>query len=334
MRRLRGRARADRRPRTGRGAHREGEGLSSDAPSASPSSWAPSASTGDRQRAARTWQGILLCSCDSSLASAPSDVTDALVIEVEGLERSASARPRRSPGSASASSRARSRASSGRTAPASRRRCARCSGSCIRMRAATTVLGVPYREARPAAAPGRRGARGERGAIRAAPGETTCRVQAAAAGLPASRVDEVLALVELSAGREAAREGLLARDAPAPRARDRAARRPGGARARRAGERARSRRDPVAARPPPRARRRGPHRPRLEPRARRGGADRRPGRDHPPRPADPAGGDRRRARRRPGRDDGCGPRTRSDCASCSTARGRRPSPTARTARCS
>ena len=161
----------------------------------------------------------------------------------------------------------------------------------------------PLPPARPAAAPRRRRARGERGAsgpLRAQPparagGRGRPARVAGRGGARARRADR---------RREAAREGLLARDAPAPRARDGAARRPGGARARRAGERARSRRDQVAAGPPPLARRRGSHDPRLEPRALRGRADRRPRRDHPPRPADPAGGDRRRARRRPGRDEG------------------------------
>ena len=182
-----------------------------------------------------------------------------------------------------------------------------------------TVLGVPYGELdRPLH---RVGAVLEASEVHPGrSGRNHLRVQAAAAGIPASRVDEVLALVDLTAAGEAARQGLLARDAPAARARDGAARRSGGARARRAGERARPRRDQVAARLPPRARGRGPHDPRLEPRALRGRADRRPGRDHPPRQADPAGGDGRRARRRDRRDAGADAGRGSGCASCSPPR--------------
>ena len=106
------------------------------------------------------------------------------------------------------------------------------------------------------------------------------RPRAAARPRRHSRVEEVLALVELSGAREAARRRLLARHAAAARARRRAARRPGGARPRRAGERARPAGHPLAARPAPVARRGGAHDPRLEPCARRDGADRRRRRDH------------------------------------------------------
>ena len=62
-----------------------------------------------------------------------------------------------------------------------------------------TVLGRNVPRARPAAAPGRRGARGERGPSRGDPGATTSGSLAAASGVPRSRVEEVLALVELTA---------------------------------------------------------------------------------------------------------------------------------------
>ena len=81
-------------------------------------------------------------------------------------------------------------------------------------------------------------------------GRNHLRVLAAAAGLPASRVDEMLRLVELNGAGEPAREGLLARHAPAAEPGGRAARRPARARARRAGQRARPPGHPLAARLP------------------------------------------------------------------------------------
>ena len=75
---------------------------------------------------------------------------------------------------------------------------------------------------------------------------------------------------------------------------------PGGARARRAGERPRSAGHPLAPRLPALAGGGGPHDPDLEPRPRRGRADRRRRRDHPSRQARAAGDDGR------GRGDGGG----------------------------
>ena len=89
------------------------------------------------------------------------------------ISASASARPRPSPASASASSRGRSPASSARTAPASRRRCARSSGSSTPTRAARpcSACRTGSSTARSTgSAPCSRRAR----CIRAAPGGTTC----------------------------------------------------------------------------------------------------------------------------------------------------------------
>ena len=99
--------------------------------------------------------------------------------------------------------------------------------------------------------------------------------------VPRGRVDEMLDLVSLSEEES----GRRVRDyslghAAAARHRDRADRRPGGARARRAGQRARPGRHPVDARPPARLREPGRHRPALvAPAARDRGHRRRPGRD-------------------------------------------------------
>ena len=85
--------------------------------------------------------------------------------------------------------------------------------------------------------------------------------------------------------RQQAREGVLARHAPAAQPGRRAARRPASAGARRARQRARPAGDPLAARLPPGPGRRRPDRARVEPRAGRDGADGRRGRGDQPRPA-------------------------------------------------
>ena len=132
--------------------------------------------------------------------------------------------------------RPRSPGSSARTAPGRRRRCARCSAS------------SPPRRARPRSSAGR-SARWTTLRSRSAPSSrprastpgaadgTTCVTVAAAAGIPRSRVEEVLELVELkdAAKRRVKTYSLGMRAAALPR--DRAARRPAGARPRRAGER-------------------------------------------------------------------------------------------------
>ena len=195
-----------------------------------------------------------------------------------------------------------------------------------------TVLGVPYGELdRPLH---RVGAVLEASEVHPGrSGRNHLRVQAAAAGIPASRVEEVLALVELTAAGKRRVKGyslgmrqrlglatallgdpeVLVLDEPA-NGLD-----PAGIRWLR--DLLRS----LAAE--------GPHDPRLEPRALRGRADRRPRRDHPPRQADPAGGDGRRARRGERLDAGADARRASACARCSPRRARR-SPMSRTARCS
>ena len=88
---------------------------------------------------------------------------------------------------------------------------------------------------------------------------------------------------------QAPRRRLLARHAPAARPRVRAARRPEGARARRAGQRARPAGHPLAARLPAHARVRGPRDPGLQPRPRRGRPDRRRRRGHQQGPLGRAG---------------------------------------------
>ena len=112
-------------------------------------------------------------------------------------------------------------------------------------------------------------------------GRNHLRTLARAAGLPDVRVDELLELVGLGDAGRPAHEGLLARDAPAARARRHAARGPARARARRAGQRPRPAGDPLAARLPARARRRGSRGARLQPRAGGGRADGRRGRRDP-----------------------------------------------------
>ena len=227
----------------------------------------------DGKLALGTWQGIFFCEFDGPRERSRLR-DDAVVIEVEGLSK----RFGKTQAVAGLSFRVEPGTITGFLGPERGRQV---DDAALRARARASGRGQrdrsrrPLPRARPAAAPV--GAVLEASEVHPGrSGRNHLRVQAAAAGLPASRVDEVLALVELSAAAQAAREGLLARDAPAPRARDRAARRPGGARAGRAGERARSRRDQVAAGSPPLAGRRGPHGPRLQPRPLRGGADRGP----------------------------------------------------------
>ena len=81
------------------------------------------------------------------------------------------------------------------------------------------------------------------------------RVLAAEARVPLSRVDELLRLVDLDGAARRARRRVLAGHAPAARACVGADRRPAGARARRARERARPARHALAAGLPPRPRR-------------------------------------------------------------------------------
>ena len=77
-------------------------------------------------------------------------------------------------------------------------------------------------------------------------GRNHLRCLALAAELPLSRVEEVLELVELERGGRPPRTHLFARDAPAAGRRRRAARRPGAVDSRRAGERPRPGRRPLA----------------------------------------------------------------------------------------
>ncbi len=100
-------------------------------------------------------------------------------------------------------------------------------------------------------------------------------------GLPRTRVDEMLELVEPDPHRgQAPGAQLLPRHASTPRHRHRTPRRPPGADPRRTGQRARPCRDPVDARPADGLRQPGRHRPVvLAPAARDRGHRRRPGRD-------------------------------------------------------
>ena len=134
------------------------------------------------------------------------------------------------------------------------------------------------------ATPRRRRARGRRPPPRAhgarpPAGARACGRRAAeprARGAGAGRADR---------RRRAPRGGLLARDAPAPRARGRPARRARAADPRRARQRAGSRGRALAARLPARLRRHRRDGADLEPSPRRGRADGRPGRGHPSRAA-------------------------------------------------
>ena len=98
-------------------------------------------------------------------------------------------------------------------------------------------------------------------------------VVATAAGIPRERVGAVLELTGIGALRRPPCGRLLHGDAAAARARDGAARRPRGARARRADQRPRPRRHPLDPLLPAGARRRGPHDAGLVPPAQRGAAD-------------------------------------------------------------
>ena len=100
----------------------------------------------------------------------------------------------------------------------------------------------------------RRGARGDRLPPRALGPKPPAHARRAV-GIADSRVDEVLGVVELERRGEAARQGLLARDAPAARPGGRASGRSRAARPRRARQRARSRGRALAARLPARIRR-------------------------------------------------------------------------------
>ena len=255
-------------------------------------------------------------------AARPHGLRDARCVDRgRGAHASASGRRRPSPISASASSRGRSPASSGRTARARRRRCARCSGSSTRTRARATVLGQPYRELdRPL---DRVGAVLEASEVPPGPLGPEPPARARRGGrLPRSRVDEVLALVELTAAAKRRVGRLLARDAAAARAR--------AARCSATRECSSSTSRPTAstrrasagcatscARSPTR-----PDDPGLEPRALRGRADRRQRRDHPPRPARHAGAVARCSRGVAGGDARAQPGRATGCASCSRAAGR------------
>ena len=87
------------------------------------------------------------------------------------------------------------------------------------------VFDKPYARARTARRCGSARCSRPPTSIPAARAATTCGCSAAPSALPDSRVDEVLQLVELDGCRAAPRQGLLARDAPAARARGGAARR-------------------------------------------------------------------------------------------------------------
>ena len=116
-------------------------------------------------------------------------------------------------------------------------------------------------------------------------------------GAARRRVDEMLDLVSLTERGGPAGAALLARHAAAARHRHRAARRPGGAHPRRAGQRPRPGRHPLDARPAARLRRRRRHRAALVPPAARDrGHRRRPG-GHRPRPDRRAGHEGRAAAR-------------------------------------
>ena len=136
-------------------------------------------------------------------------------------------------------------------------------------------------------------ARCTRSARCSTPATSTRRGAAATTCGPSPRANGIGAL----AGRRGARDGrahdrrqaqgrhLLARHAPAPRARPGDARRPAGHPARRAGQRPRPRGHPVGAGLPEGAGRPGSHRVRVEPPAGRDGADGRRPRRHRPRAA-------------------------------------------------
>ena len=113
----------------------------------------------------------------------------------------------------------------------------------------TTILGVPYPKLNN---PGRQvGVLLDASAQHAGrTGREVLKLGAMVMGLPESRVDEMLELVGLNAGRgQAPGRQLLARYAPAARHRARAARRPRGADPRRARQRPRPGRHPLDARP-------------------------------------------------------------------------------------
>ena len=114
---------------------------------------------------------------------------------------------------------------------------------------------------------------------------TTCGFWLLTADVPTSRVEEVLALVDLqaAAGRRAKGHSLGMRRAPEPRGR--AARRSRAPDPRRARQRARPRGSALAARLPARIRGGAQDGLRLEPPAGRSRTDGRPRRDHQPRPA-------------------------------------------------
>ena len=116
-------------------------------------------------------------------------------------------------------------------------------------------------------------------------GRNHLRILADGAGIDPARIAEMLEAVGLDPRGGPARRRLLPRDATAPRAGGRPARRPTGPGARRARQRARPARHPLAARPASRTRCRRRHGVRLQPPAGRGRAPRRRDRGPEPRPA-------------------------------------------------
>ena len=172
-------------------------------------------------------------------------------------------------------------------------------------------------------------------------GREALAVSAQTMGVPAQRVDALLELVGLDETAARRRVGaVLARHAPAPRLRPRAARRPRGADPRRARQRPRSGGHALDAGAAARLRRPRRHRAALLAPAGRGRGRRRPdddhrrrtdpGAGHPRRAADRVRDDRRggrprRARRRASpRRPGDAPRRRRSAAGRGRARGRRP----------